>query len=233
MRANEHGLSSVWLAGPGKLGRLLKLLERIAKMNLKTLLAAGAACLSLLSSVAHAAPASQDSLNGWGALKFGMTPRQTCVTINQAGLTCTTTSYQDNRGKSREQLVFGDNRIRIGTATWQVKLFFTKPFDLDGGSLEEIVLEMSRDDSPGNSDAHHSCGSYLGDLEHQYGTFGQIPSPSGAPNYNLYAKDFANGARITFGFSDNSRCDFDNAKIYYLRNVEKPSPTPSTPSGHF
>jgi len=98
-------------------------------------------------SQASADDPSAQRLDGWEALKFGMTPRQACAAMNKAGLKCTITTPTPTQCAAavRSDRHYGpaptcdkptampwplptrrsaDHRIRIGPTIWDVVIYF-------------------------------------------------------------------------------------------------------------
>jgi hypothetical protein len=169
---------------------------------------------------------SPNSLDGWQTLKFGMTPRQACAAMNQAGLKCT---------HLLGIISTIEARVQIGTMRWGVGLSFD---DNAGKSLSSIQLQLCARDNRGEHckampiDPPCDPESFIAPLEQQYGPFWRDPDHPG-----FASKRFANGAKIDvsawnaggFGCTFGVQVNYD-FKSDYRR---QPSPPPPAASGHF
>jgi len=136
-----------------------------------------------------------------------------------------------------------DSRVKIGTTTWDVELFFANqkdpsthaPISLDVGNLSSIALNLCLIEG-GVEQCHNAiqplCDpeSILGPLEQKYGRFGRNPThPVSA------LRRFANGASISFfaRIIGDSMCA--PVSVHYFNpNVETPPPAPpAATAGHF
>ena len=171
-------------------------------------------------------PVSPQPLDGWDTLKFGMTPRQACASMNKAGLKCNIKipTPAECIAAARSARRYGpapmcekptemlwplptgesaDRRVKIGSTVWDVVISFADMPE-NTGKPDAANLDVGRldrialvQDAESKLGTDSGCERYLGPLERQYGTFWRDPARL---LVRRAVKKFANGARIVVSY---------------------------------